>query len=135
MTDAPSPITWLRFEALFVFALTLALYAWTGASWGLFALLFLVPDLSMLGYLANPRIGAFAYNLAHAYAGPVLLAGLGICLDTWQGSAGLFDTVAPYALIWAAHIAFDRVLGYGLKSPLGFKITHLGRIGHKEAET
>jgi len=134
MTGAPTPVTWLRIEALFVFALILALYAWTGASWGLFALLFLVPDLSMLGYLANPRVGAFVYNLAHAYAAPALLAGLCVCLGTLQGSAGHFDMVTPYALIWAAHIAFDRVLGYGLKSPLGFKITHLGRIGHKEAE-
>ena len=34
-----------------------------------------------------------------------------------------------YAVIWTAHIAFDRTLGYGLKLPAGFHHTHLGRIG------
>lgn len=134
MIGAPSPVTWLRVEALFVFAVMLTLYAWTGASWGLFALLFLVPDFSMLGYLANPRVGAFVYNLAHAYAAPALLMVLGLALTKAGLVPDTVRTVAPYALIWAAHIAFDRVLGYGLKSPTGFKITHLGRIGHKEAE-
>jgi len=133
MTGAPSPVFWLRLEALFVFAASLALFAWTGASWWLFAVLFLTPDLFMLGYLANPRTGALLYNLAHAYAAPALLVVLGVCLDAVQGS-GVFHLVTPYALIWAAHIAFDRFLGYGLKSPNGFKITHLGRIGHNEAE-
>ena len=33
------------------------------------------------------------------------------------------------ALIWAAHIAVDRALGYGLKYGAGFGLTHLGRIG------
>lgn len=134
MTGETSLKTWLRLEALFVFALLLALYAWTGASWGLFALLFLVPDLAMLGYLANPGIGAFFYNLAHAYAGPAMLMVLGLGLSKSGQAPDALQTFAPYALIWAAHIAFDRVLGYGLKSPEGFKITHLGRIGHKGTE-
>ena len=38
------------------------------------------------------------------------------------------------ALIWSAHIGFDRALGYGLKYDTGFSFTHLGRIG-KTAET
>lgn len=33
------------------------------------------------------------------------------------------------ALIWFVHIGIDRMLGYGLKYPEGFKITHLGTIG------
>ena len=39
----------------------------------------------------------------------------------------------PFALIWAAHIGFDRTLGYGLKSDAGFAQTHLGRIGRAAA--
>lgn len=132
MTGPSSPVTWLRVEALFVFVAALAVYAWCGASWGLFALLFLVPDLSMLGYLRGPRTGAALYNLAHTYAGPALLAGLGACFALAHEGPGALLAASPYALIWAAHIAFDRVLGYGLKSPEGFKITHLGRIGRKE---
>ena len=38
------------------------------------------------------------------------------------------------ALIWLAHIGFDRLLGYGLKSTEGFGFTHLGRIGKEKAE-
>jgi hypothetical protein len=30
------------------------------------------------------------------------------------------------ALVWAAHIGFDRLLGYGLKYPAAFGVTHLG---------
>jgi hypothetical protein len=37
-------------------------------------------------------------------------------------------TVAA-ALVWVAHIGFDRALGYGLKYPTGFTATHLGTIG------
>ena len=35
------------------------------------------------------------------------------------------------AMIWLAHIGFDRALGYGLKYATGFGFTHLGRIGKK----
>jgi hypothetical protein len=37
------------------------------------------------------------------------------------------------ALIWLAHVGFDRALGYGLKYATGFADTHLGRIGRKPA--
>ena len=110
----------LRLEGLALLAGAAALYGATGAPWWLFALLFLVPDLSMLGYLAGPRIGAAAYNAAHATLGPVALGLIG-----WAAAPGLL----PFALIWLAHIGFDRVLGYGLKYASGFRDTHLGRIG------
>ncbi|MDU3890869.1 MAG: DUF4260 family protein [Serratia liquefaciens] len=35
------------------------------------------------------------------------------------------------ALIWGAHIGFDRALGYGLKYASGFADTHLGGLGRK----
>jgi len=31
------------------------------------------------------------------------------------------------AAVWAAHIGFDRMLGYGLKDTTVFGDTHLGR--------
>lgn len=94
-------------------------YARGGHSWALFALLFLAPDLSFAGYLAGPRAGAAAYNLLHSYVGPAGAAVLAL-------SNGRPATVA---LIWAAHVGFDRLLGYGLKYPTAFGDTHLGRIG------
>jgi hypothetical protein len=111
----------LRAEGFAVLALAVVLYWRGGFSWILFAVLFLVPDVSMLGYLINPRIGAVCYNAVHTYVGPFLLALIGLL-------AGVPICLA-IALIWAAHIGFDRLLGYGLKYPTAFTDTHLGRIG------
>jgi hypothetical protein len=114
----------LRIEGLLELLVALALYAHLSESWTTFAIFFLVPDLALLGYLVNARTGAAAYNATHSYAGPALtvLAGL-----TFVPGA------IPYALIWAAHIGFDRALGYGLKSREGFAQTHLGPIGRARA--
>ncbi len=48
-----SVVTLLRLEGLVVAAISAVLYARTGASWWLFAALWLLPDLSMLGYLTG----------------------------------------------------------------------------------
>ncbi len=117
----------LRAEGLAVAALTALLYARTGASWWLFAALWLVPDLSMLGYLSSPCRGARVYNAAHTYFVPGVLAFLALVLRT--------DALLPFALIWANHIAVDRLLGYGLKYADGFGFTHLGRLGRAKAAT
>ena len=111
----------VRVEWAAVAAGATILYALTGVSWWLFALLILAPDLSMLGYLAGPRLGALAYNAFHVLILPVLLALAGI----WSGHA----PATAVALVWIAHIAVDRALGYGLKLSTGFQDTHLGRIG------
>lgn len=119
VTGAPAAL--LRVEGLAVFAAALAAYAALGASWWLFAALILAPDLSMLGYLAGPRPGAFFYNAAHTYVAPALLGGL-----AYGFSAPLAGAIA---LIWTAHIGLDRLLGYGLKYSVGFSHAHLGRLG------
>src|ERR1700722_7354952 len=69
--------TVLRLEGAAAFATAIALYGGAGFSWLAFAVLFLAPDVSMLAYLAGPRVGAVAYNLVHTYvlALPVALAG------------------------------------------------------------
>jgi len=111
----------LRGEGVVVLAAALAAYAQFGAGWGMFAVWLLVPDLSMLGYLAGPRAGAALYNAAHSYAGAVALLVLGaLAAMPWAVAGGL---------IWCAHIGLDRALGYGLKYGAGFASTHLGRIG------
>jgi hypothetical protein len=112
-----SPRFLLRVESFVLFAVSVGVYAWHDGSWWLFALLFLAPDLSFFAYLAGPRLGAAAYNLVHAFVLPgLVLAAVGS------------DLALDLALIWGAHIALDRLLGYGLKYPDGFKETHLGRI-------
>lgn len=116
---------WLRVEALGVLLAVLAAYAVTGGSWLVFIGLLLAPDLAMVGYLLGPRAGAAAYNVAHLYIWPVMLL--------LAGAAGVAAWALPIGLIWAAHIAMDRSLGYGLKRPDGFQQTHLGRIGRAAA--
>ncbi len=116
-----TPLTLLRAEGVFVFILSILLYAHTGAPWWRFAVLLLVPDIFMAGYWLGPRWGAIFYNFAHTYIGPVLLAGFVVVSS--------HPALLPYSLIWAAHIAMDRALGYGLKYPTGFKQTHLGLQG------
>jgi hypothetical protein len=113
--------TILRLEGLAVFAAALAAYAHLDGSWIVFAALFLAPDLAMAFYLAGPRLGAAAYNVAHAYVGPLALAAAGLALAAPAATA--------LALVWLAHIAFDRALGFGLKYATGFGDTHLGRVG------
>lgn len=104
---------------------TVASYWWLDASWLLFAVLILTPDLSMLGYLAGPRVGAVAYNVFHSLIGPLALFALGL-------AAGLL-WAAPVATIWLAHIAADRMLGYGLKLASDFSQTHMGPIGRRRS--
>lgn len=111
----------IRLEWAVVAVAAIVFYASAGTSWWLFALLILAPDLSMFGYLAGPRLGAIAYNALHILIVPVLL----LLAGRLSGNAA---TIAV-ALIWIAHIAIDRALGYGLKLSTGFQDTHLGRIG------
>jgi hypothetical protein len=111
----------LRLEWIGVGVAAIVAYVAAGGSWTLFLVLILAPDLSMMGYLAGPRIGAIAYNAFHILVWPALLF---IAWLVW-GQPLAFDVAA----IWTAHIAIDRALGYGLKLPEGFSETHLGRIG------
>lgn len=114
----------LRLEGLAVAAITALLYARTGASWWLFAALWLAPDLSMLGYLGGACRGARVYNAFHTYLLPGLLALAALVLPA--------HGFLPVALIWANHIGVDRTLGYGLKYGDGFGYTHLGRVGKRK---
>jgi len=120
----------LRFEGLLLFTAALLLYAHAGASWILFFALFLVPDVSFLFYLFGARVGAAAYNAMHTTAGPIVLA-LASQLDLARYGFAYAHVMLPAALVWFAHVGFDRALGYGLKYASGFGDTHLGAIGKK----
>jgi hypothetical protein len=118
------PSLLLRTEEAILLFLTLFAYQHVHYSWLLFAILFLTPDLFMLGYLLNARVGAAVYNLAHTFNLPLALLFISY-LKHWQRAPAI-------ALIWTAHIAFDRLLGYGLKYPTYFKDTHLQHISSIE---
>jgi hypothetical protein len=119
--------TLLRLEGLTLFAGMTLLYAVWEGSWWVYAILFLVPDLSFAAYLAGPRIGAIVYNAAHGYMAPLALMTTGFALAS--------PLVLSIAMIWMAHIGIDRALGYGLKYSAGFSHTHLGRIGKGTTKT
>ena len=118
--NAPLTIL-LRLEGLALAVMCVWLYAGIHQSWWLFALLVLAPDLSLLGYLAGPRVGAILYNIVHTWVAPVVIFAIG-----WWGNA---PDLLPVAFALGAHIGFDRALGFGLKFASGARDTHLGRIG------
>jgi hypothetical protein len=111
----------LRLEGAALALVAILAYVKLGASWWLFAVAVIAPDLSMAGYLAGTRIGAIAYNSFHITLGPLALALAGFLLPQ-------FDMLAV-ALAWLCHIGVDRALGFGLKYKVGFAFSHLGRVG------
>lgn len=111
----------LKLEELFLFGLALFLFSQLEYGWGTYALLFLAPDLSMIGYLLNPRLGAWSYNLIHHKGLAVAFYVCGYLLSvSWLMFAGA---------VLLGHSSLDRVFGYGLKYEDTFQNTHLGRIG------
>jgi hypothetical protein len=116
-------VSWLRLEGLACVELSAILYAHTGASWWLFAALWLAPDLSFAAYLAGPRIGSYGYNAVHSYLLPAALAIFALLLHR--------NSLLPFALLWFNHIGVDRLLGYGLKYPAKFGSTHLNSAKNK----
>jgi hypothetical protein len=113
----------LQLEGLALLASMVLVYALWGGSWWIFALLLLLPDISLAAYLAGPGTGAIVYNAAHSTVIPAALAALGLALSQ--------PLMVSLAIIWLAHIGMDRAVGYGLKYQAGFGFTHLGRIGTK----
>ena len=117
------PVYLLQAEAL------LLLFAASGAyrllfphHWLFVALLFLVPDLSLLLFVRGTNATAVTvYNVVHSYVLPLLLG-----IAAAQSHNVAFGEVS---LIWICHISLDRMLGYGLKYPTSFKFTHMQSAG------
>jgi hypothetical protein len=126
-TIGPTVRDWLRIEGAAAFIVGLTLFGWLGGPWLLVIPLLLVPDVSMVGYLGGPRLGALTYDAVHNWAPGLALLGLGLVTDAAPiGIAGA---------ILVAHVGMDRAAGYGLKFPTSFGDTHLGRIGKERAQS
>ena len=136
ITQSPAPIpasgmttgavrSWLRLEGLAAFVIGVALFGASGGNWLFLIPLLLLPDVSAIGYLAGPRIGAFTYNVVHNWVPGFVTLGIG----AWLASPEI--TLAAAILI--AHVGMDRAVGYGLKLPSSFHHTHLGRMGRTRA--
>jgi hypothetical protein len=116
-----NPTALQRLEGFILFVA--GIYAWLafGGAWWLFLLLLLTPDVSMLGYLVNARVGAAIYNLIHSYTLPALSLAFGLWFN--------IPVLMFGGILVLAHIGMDRTLGYGLKFGSGFRDTHLGKVG------
>ena len=91
-----------------------------GFAWWIFLLLFLWPDLFMVGFLLNAKIGAALYNLVHTET-------LALALTLFSFSTHRAQAMA-FSMIWLAHIGFDRAIGFGLKYGTTFNDTHLQHV-------
>ena len=121
MTTDHLPVRFQRVENAVVAVATAVAFVDGGFAWWWLLALFLLFDVSMVGYVGNPRLGAWTYNVVHSYIAPAAL-GVVALVDGARWAAFV-------ALVWAFHIAVDRLLGYGLKFQDRFTHTHLGTIG------
>lgn len=111
----------LKIEELAMLLLSIWAFSLLNFSWWWFVGLFLVPDIGMIGYAINNKIGAVTYNLFHHKGIAIIIGLIGVITGSeWLDLSGI---------ILFAHSSFDRILGYGLKYEKGFKFTHLGEIG------
>ena len=113
--------TTLQLEYLAMLLLGIYAFSILSYSWWLFLVLFLLPDIGMVGYLFNATTGAFLYNIFHHQGVAILLYMIGIYFR--------IEILQLIGIIVFSHAAFDRILGYGLKYATGFRFTHLGTIG------
>lgn len=110
----------LQLEGLFIFLFAAFIYWRLGGNLIIFIILLLVPDLSMIGYIKNKKIGAMIYNSIHNYILATAVIFIGLVLNS--------NLVVLLGLILTAHIGMDRLFGYGLKYKTDFKDTHMQRV-------
>ena len=104
--------------AIAIYFLTFHSLGWSFWIW---ALLFFSPDISMLGYLINTRVGAVTYNIFHHKGIALAVVAIGLLSQN--------ELLIAIGTLMFAHASFDRIFGYGLKYGDSFGNTHLGRIG------
>lgn len=111
----------IRLEEAAMLALAIYLNSFLPFEGWVFWALFLLPDLGMLGYLVNAKVGAATYNLLH-HKGIAIILYLG-------GYFLVIHELTLAGVVLFGHSSFDRIVGYGLKFSDNFKNTHLGWIG------
>jgi len=107
----------LRLEYLAMFLVSAYAFSTLPFAWWWFFVLLLVPDIGMIGYVINNKVGAFTYNIFHNIVLAVLLFFAGLFTDS--------IVLIAVGIILFAHVSMDRFLGYGLKYADSFWHTHL----------
>lgn len=113
----------LKLEEFAMFGSSLYGLYYFDVAWWYYLLLFLGPDISMLGYSLGNKTGAALYNLFH-HKGLAVAIFLG-------GFISEMPLLILSGIILFGHASMDRVFGYGLKYETGFQFTHLGVINKK----
>ena len=111
----------IALEEAAMFILCLSGLYYLDVDWWVYALVFLGPDISLVGYVVSPAAGALTYNLFHHKGVAVFVFLSGLFLDNYL--------LQVSGIIFFGHSSMDRMFGYGLKLTKGFKYTHLGVIG------
>lgn len=110
----------LKLEELAMFLASIYVLYLYEVPWWAYLLLGLGPDIGMLGYAINPKIGAIAYNFFHHKGIAASIGLIGFIL----GNTPLLLT----GIILFGHSSMDRIFGFGLKFSDDFKNTHLGSL-------
>lgn len=121
-TQRSLPNILLHLEGLELFLFSLFIFHWFHGNWWLFLALVMVPDIGMLGYLVNRKVGSMMYDIFHTATLPVVTM-----LALYFFHISLLSAV-PFLAPWVAHIGIDRFFGFGLKYPTHIKDTHLQRV-------
>lgn len=111
----------IKLEELAQFLLSIFLFTRLEYNWWVFLACILLPDLSMLGYIVNTKVGAWLYNIFHHKLLGIVVLIIGMWMDN--------SMINLSGIILFGHSAMDRIFGYGLKYSDDFKHTHLGWIG------
>ena len=110
----------LRLEGLAILLVSAYLYYVISGNWVVFVILFLLPDLTLLAYLKDNKLGSTVYNLVHNYMTVLAILVIGYLAGN--------DVVISVGLVLSSHIGLDRLVGYGLKYPNKDKTTHLQKV-------
>ena len=112
--------TLLKSEELIQFLGAIYLFSLLHFAWWWFPALLLLPDLSMIGYMGNPAVGATLYNLVHHKGLGILIGLFGVMMSS--------QALLLIGIILFAHASMDRMFGYGLKYFDSFKHTSLEQL-------
>ena len=114
----------VKTEEVFLFFLSIFLFAKLEFSWWWFPALLLIPDIGMAGYFFNNKIGAIIYNIIHHRAVSVCLYIIGAIIHS--------PVSQLIGIILFAHSTIDRVFNFGFKYLDNFKHTHLNEINYDQ---
>lgn len=116
----------LRIENATMFLFSIYLYSLLDFEWWWYLILILIPDIGMLGYIFNPKIGAITYNIFHHKGIALAIYLIGIYMNN--------EIIILTGIILFGHSSLDRIFGYGLKYKDSFIHTHLGMLKKIKAE-